>query len=183
MESNTRALLPSPRREYNHVKNLSKTTRSNRMKFRLAARAPGKFPGKKTRQMSPEFLLKNFYQIFEGGSLVPHCSAGRSRAPPSPGGVGMLEKIRHLHISHNAPHLPPPPPKKKLDNLCFSFLLSITAVPREIENNAYAKFWEAIKMHYRRCTRLVMVRQGDEEVNERIKQNNIYLNKLPNISV
>ena len=27
-----------------------------------------------------------------------------------------------------------------LHNLCFSFLLGITAVPREIENNAYAKF-------------------------------------------
>ena len=29
---------------------------------------------------------------------------------------------------------------KILHNLCFSFLLGITAVPREIENNAYAKF-------------------------------------------
>ena len=44
--------------------------------------------------------------------------------------------IRHLHISHNAPYLPP----KILHNLCFSFLLDIRAVPREIENNAYAKF-------------------------------------------
>ena len=40
--------------------------------------------------------------------------------------------IRHLHISHNAPYLPP----KSLHNLCFSFLLGITAVPREIQNNA-----------------------------------------------
>ena len=47
--------------------------------------------------------------------------------------------IRHLHISHNAPFLPP----KILQNLlgCFPFLLDITAVPGEIENNAYAKFW------------------------------------------
>ena len=41
------------------------------------------------------------------------------------------------------PPLPPPPPppaqKKKLHNLCFSFLLGIIAVPREIENDAYAK--------------------------------------------
>ena len=36
----------------------------------------------------------------------------------------------HLHISHNALYLPP----KILHNLCFSFLLGITAVPREIEN-------------------------------------------------
>ena len=35
--------------------------------------------------------------------------------------------IRHIHISHNEPYLPP----KILHNLCFSFLLGITAVPRE----------------------------------------------------
>ena len=47
----------------------------------------------------------------------------------------------------------PPPPKKKkiLHNLCFSFLLGITAVQREIENNAYAKFWGANKVHYGKC--------------------------------
>ena len=33
---------------------------------------------------------------------------------------------------------------KILHNLCFSFLLGITAIPREIENNAYAKFWGQI---------------------------------------
>ena len=32
-----------------------------------------------------------------------------------------------------------------LHNLCFSFLLGITAVSREIENNAYAKFWGQIR--------------------------------------
>ena len=36
--------------------------------------------------------------------------------------------------SHNAPYLPP----GILHNLCFSFLLGITEVPRKIENNAYA---------------------------------------------
>ena len=46
--------------------------------------------------------------------------------------------IRHLHISHNAPYLPPPP-------------LGITAVLREIENNAYAKCLGLNKMHYGRC--------------------------------
>ena len=53
--------------------------------------------------------------------------------------------IRHLHISHNAPYLPPP---LNLHNLCFSFLLGITAVLREIENNAFAKFWGANRVHY-----------------------------------
>ena len=37
-----------------------------------------------------------------------------------------------MHISHNAPYL-------------FSFLLGITAVPSEIENNAYANFWWQIR--------------------------------------
>ena len=51
------------------------------------------------------------------------------------------EAISHLRISHNAPcSLPrPPPPAQKLDNLCFSFLLSITAVPRETQDNDCAK--------------------------------------------
>ena len=53
----------------------------------------------------------------------------------------LYDPIRHLHISHNAPYLPP----KILHKHCFSFLLGITAVPREIENNAYARFWGEIK--------------------------------------
>ena len=40
-----------------------------------------------------------------------------------------------------------PPPPQILHNLCFTFLLGITAVPREIENNAYAKFWGVNKVH------------------------------------
>ena len=60
--------------------------------------------------------------------------------------------IRHLHISHNAPNLFPPPPHPPiLHNLCFSFLVGITAVPREIENHAYAKFRGANKVHYGKC--------------------------------
>ena len=44
--------------------------------------------------------------------------------------------IHHLHISHNAPYLPPPPHPHPF----FFSLLGITAAQREIENNAYAKF-------------------------------------------
>ena len=56
--------------------------------------------------------------------------------------------IRHLHIFHNTPCLPP----KILHNLCFSLLLGITAVPREIERNAYTKFGGggANKVHFGR---------------------------------
>ena len=46
--------------------------------------------------------------------------------------------ILHFHISHNAPYLPLHP--QILHNLCFSFLLGITAAQREIENTAYANF-------------------------------------------
>ena len=35
----------------------------------------------------------------------------------------------------------PSPPQKNLHNLCFSFLLGITTVPRETENNTYANFF------------------------------------------
>ena len=38
-------------------------------------------------------------------------------------------------------HLIPPPQKKeKIANLCFSFLLGITTVPRETENNVVQNF-------------------------------------------
>ena len=47
------------------------------------------------------------------------------------------ERIHHLHISHNMYYLPP----KILHNLCFSFLLGITAIPRKKENNAYGNFF------------------------------------------
>ena len=36
---------------------------------------------------------------------------------------------------------PPLPPQKKLHNCCFQLLLGIKVVPREIEDNGYAKLW------------------------------------------
>ena len=59
-----------------------------------------------------------------------------------------------MRISQNSPY--PPPLQKKLHNPFFSFLSGITAVPREIENNACAKFWGANKVHYRRCCKWLM---------------------------
>ena len=44
--------------------------------------------------------------------------------------------IRHLHISHNTPSLPP---KKLCTTFVFLFL------PREMKDNAYAKLWGAKK--------------------------------------
>ena len=59
----------------------------------------------------------------------------------------LSKTIRHLHISHNAPYLPP----RILHNLCFSFLLGITAAQREIEtmlmqNLEGARIWFFILM-------------------------------------
>ena len=48
-------------------------------------------------------------------------------------------------------HIVPPPPlpnQKKIHNHCFQFLLGITVVPREIEDNGYAKVLKVNKVHY-----------------------------------
>ena len=62
--------------------------------------------------------------------------------------MAIMLDIRHLQISYNKPCLPPPPPQI-FHNLCFSFLLGITAVPREIKNISYVKFFGggASKVH------------------------------------
>ena len=40
---------------------------------------------------------------------------------------------------------------KILHNYCFQFLLGITVVPREIEDNGYVKFWGVNKVQYALC--------------------------------
>ena len=42
-------------------------------------------------------------------------------------------------------------PPKFWYNHCFQFLLGITVVPRKIEDNDYAKFWEVNKVHFGLC--------------------------------
>ena len=70
----------------------------------------------------------------------------------------------------------PPPPTSTpqiLHNLCFSTLLGITAVPREIENNAYAKFWGQI-----RCI------MGDVQVvNESLKSKFSFIHFVYNLMI
>ena len=64
-----------------------------------------------------------------------------------------VNKVHYgLYATYTSPIMylicpPPPPPPKFLNNLCFPFLLGITAVPIDIENNACAKLWGANKVH------------------------------------
>ena len=44
------------------------------------------------------------------------------------------------------PCLPPPP--QICHNHCFQFLVAITVVPWEIEDNGYEKFFGVTKLHY-----------------------------------
>ena len=50
-------------------------------------------------------------------------------------------------MDHNAPCLPP----QILHNHCFQSLLDITVVPREIQDDGYAKLWGVNKVHYGLC--------------------------------
>ena len=63
--------------------------------------------------------------------------------------------VKYATSTFPTTHLIPP---KILYNLCFSFLLGITTVPRETENNTYANFfWRwggwggGNKVHYGKC--------------------------------
>ena len=51
--------------------------------------------------------------------------------------------IGHLHVFHNAPHLPP----KNVAQALFSISLGTAVIPRRNEKQRLAKFWEANKVH------------------------------------
>ena len=60
----------------------------------------------------------------------------------------MFTAIHHFHRDHSA-HCLRAVPTKILHNRCFQFLLGIIFVPREIEDNGYAKyFWGVNKVHF-----------------------------------
>ena len=66
-------------------------------------------------------------------------------------GMAYIMEIVHSHenVIYATPKFPiihPICPEKILHNPCFSFVLGITAVPRET-----AKFWGATKVHYEKC--------------------------------
>ena len=55
--------------------------------------------------------------------------------------------IRHFHIPHNTPCLPP----KILRKHWLQFLLGWLRYPGEMENKGYVDFWGANKLHYWEC--------------------------------
>ena len=55
--------------------------------------------------------------------------------------------IHHFYMDHNDPFFS----LKILHNHCFQFLMGITVVAKEIEDNGYAKFWGLNKVHYGLC--------------------------------
>ena len=134
------------KRRNNSIKNLSNnnidgyenvTSKVNSRYFKLYCTYSNSFNSSNVGKCFSSWILKDCIKVQEKKKkVVLLCSSPRQNV-----------KIRHFHISHNAPYLP----LKILHNLCFSFLLGITAVPREIENNAYAKFWRAKKGHYGKC--------------------------------
>ena len=77
-----------------------------------------------------------YEQIMITKSLVGHKLSYESCRP-----------IRYLHISHNAPYLPP----KILQKHCFQFPLRRLLYPGEMKNKGYAIFYGANKVHYRKC--------------------------------
>ena len=56
--------------------------------------------------------------------------------------------IHYFHIDHNAPRfIPTPPPPLSPPEFCIA-IVSNSVVPKEIQDNDYAKFWEVNKVHY-----------------------------------
>ena len=53
--------------------------------------------------------------------------------------LGLVQRTPSIYTPYLPPRPPPPAEILHNINLCFSFLLGITALPREIEKNAYAK--------------------------------------------
>ena len=70
-----------------------------------------------------------------------HLSRSVGRARIARRGEEKNSFIRHLHISHDAPYLPP----KILHKRCFQFPLGPLEYPGEMKNKGYAKFWGQIR--------------------------------------
>ena len=84
---------------------------------------------------------------------VETCRRKKGGVCQPPGGTPCNTPLAHLlkcTLFAPSPPTPLPAKKKKMQNLCFSFLLGVTAVQRETGNNAYTKFGGANTVHYGR---------------------------------
>ena len=91
----------------------------------------------------------------------PYCGVGTSASV-----LKSVLTIRHLHISHNAPCLPPPPSPLRFPKFCitrtlFSISLRTARTPRKNENQRLCNFFffgggggrerGVNKVHYGKC--------------------------------
>jgi len=84
---------------------------------------------------SEEFSVREGY-VHYGSTVKLVCSVTKMALPRLVSCVPVpVYRIRHFHIPHNTPGLPP----KILHNLCLPCLLGITVIPREPEDSAFAK--------------------------------------------
>ena len=87
--------------------------------------------------------------------------------------------IRHLHISHNTPCLPP----KILHKHWFQFLLGRLKHQGELKNKGYAKFWgEANKVYCGRCANGELENRNPQIKPSRSKGENYCNSKLPHMA-
>ena len=80
-------------------------------------------------------VLKNFEgDALDWVGLVSNCTVGQF--------LGTSHSLL-THAEWTIMHLvsPPPPPPRILHDHCFQLLQGITVVPKEVEDNGYAKFW------------------------------------------
>ena len=99
----------------------------------------------------PEELLAGFTGLESSGSGTGLTSPAAPWDFCTKINTLQLYSSQYATFTFSIMHLICPPPPPIFHNLCFSFLLGITVVPREIEKSAYAKFWGANKVHYRKC--------------------------------
>ena len=92
-----------------------------------------------SRRLKPLLTIQPQTQLY-----LQHIGKSFAQAAPRFIIHSQSQTISHMHTP--IMHLICPP--KFCITFVFHFLLGITAVPREIGNNAYAKFWEGNTVHY-----------------------------------
>ena len=55
--------------------------------------------------------------------------------------IGYNQGIRHLHVNHNAPYLPPPPPPKFCITSVFHFSWVLQSSQEKLKTILMQNFW------------------------------------------